>query len=115
MRSREGVDKVKVEGTVYKDALQQTEVMNKCFQTGFIRESEFRINNIIAMENLIENIKIDVKQVKQLKESQDVRKTLGPDGVLKWILKECSNQLAEKLHSITESSLKESRVLLYLS
>ena len=38
MKNREGVDKVKVEGTVYEDALQQTGVMNKCFQIAFTCE-----------------------------------------------------------------------------
>ena len=37
---------------------------------------------------------------------------LGPDGVSNWIMKECSNQLVGKLHSIIENSLKESRELL---
>ena len=31
MRNREGLDKLKVEGTVYEDALQQAEVMNENF------------------------------------------------------------------------------------
>ena len=72
---------MKVEGTVHKDALQQAEVMNKSFQTVFTRESEFRMNDIIAMEYLMENTKVDVKEVKQLMESQGVRKMPGPDGV----------------------------------
>ena len=55
MKIRERVDKLKVEGTVYEDALQQIEVMNKCFQTVLTRESEFRINNVIITENLMEN------------------------------------------------------------
>ena len=62
------------------------------------------------MKNLMENTQVDVKEVKQLMESQDVRKVPGPDGVPNWIMKECSNQLTGKLHSIIESSLKESRV-----
>ena len=70
------------------------------------------MNIIIAMENLVENTKIDVKEVKKLMENQDIKKVPRPDGVSNWIMKECSNQLAGKLHSITESSLKESRVLL---
>ena len=39
----------------------------------------------------MENINVDIKQVKQLMESQDVRKVPGPDEVLNWIMKECSN------------------------
>ena len=57
---------------MYKDALQQAEVMNKSFQTVITRESEFRINNIIALEYSMENIKVDVNKVKQLMECQDV-------------------------------------------
>ena len=80
MKSREEVDKLKVEGTVYEDALQQAEVMNKCFQTVFSRESEFRMNNGTGKENLMENIKMNVIEVKNLMESH-VRKVPGPDGV----------------------------------
>ena len=40
------------------------------------------MNNIVATENLMEKIKVDIKEVKQLMKSQDVRKSLGPDGVL---------------------------------
>ena len=52
------------------------------------------------------------KKVKQLMENQYVTKMPDPDGVSNRILKEYSNQLAENLHSIIESSLKESRVSL---
>ena len=106
LKSREGVDKLKVEGTVYEDALQQAEVINKIFQTIFIRESEFRMNNIIATR--IFNWKH--KSRRKWSKTTDVRKVPGLHGVSNWIMKECSNQLAEKLHSIIESSLKESRV-----
>ena len=64
---------------MYKDALQQADVMNKSFQTVFTRESEFQMHDIIATEYLIENIKVDIKEVKQLMESQDVRKVPGLD------------------------------------
>ena len=99
MKSREGVDKLKVEGTVYEDALQQAEIMNKCFWTVLKKISEFKLNNIIGTENLMENIKVDLKEVKKLMESQDVRKAPGPDGVSNWIMKECSNQLTGKLYT----------------
>ena len=72
------------------------------------------MNNIKATEYLMKNIKVDVKKVKQLIENQDVRKAPGPDGMSNWIMKECSNQLAGKLHNIIfESSFKESRVPLH--
>ena len=68
------------------------------------------MNDIIATETLMDIIKVDVIEVKTLMESQDMRKAPSPDGVSNWIMKECSNQLAGKLHSVTERSLKESRV-----
>ena len=45
-------------------------------------------------------------------ESEDMRKSLCPDRVSNWIMKKFSSQLAGKLHSVIESSLKESRVQL---
>ena len=39
--------------------------MNKYFQTVFTRESEFKINNITAKENLMENINVDIIEVKK--------------------------------------------------
>ena len=52
------------------------------------------MNIIIGTKYLMENIKVDVKEVKQVMENQGVRKVLDPDGVSYWIMKECSNQLA---------------------
>ena len=43
-------------------------------------------------------------------ETEDVRKSVGPDGVSNWILRECSEQLVDKIHSIIRMSLSESRV-----
>ncbi len=45
-------------------------------------------------------------------EGLGVRKTPGPKKVLGWILKECNQQVTWVVHSITESSLNKSRVLL---
>ena len=89
IKSREGVDKLNVEGTVYEDVFQQAEVINRSFQTVFIREREYIINYIKTTKNLMENIKVDVKKAKQLMERQDVRKAPGLDGVSNWIMKEC--------------------------
>ena len=79
MESREGVDKLKVEGTVYDNAFQQAEVMNKCFHTVFTRESEFRMNNIIAIGNVMEDMKVDIKQSKTT--YRKPRKVPDSDGV----------------------------------
>ena len=42
-------------------------------------------------------------------EEQDVRKASGPNGVSNWIVRECSQQLADKIHSVIMSSLAEGK------
>ena len=41
MKTKEGINRLKVDGVVYENALPQAEAMNKCFQSVFRRESEF--------------------------------------------------------------------------
>jgi len=108
MKTKEGINRLKVDGIVYEDALPQAEVMNKCFQSVFTRESEFGEVDGGSKDTVLEEIQVDIQEVKKLMESQDVRKAPGPDGVSNWIMKECSKQLAGKIHNIVVSSLKKS-------
>jgi len=110
MKTKEGINRLKVDGVVYEDALPQAEVMNKCFQSVFTRESEFEEVDGGSKDTVLEEIQVDIQEVKKIMESQDVSKAPGPDGVSNWIMKECSNQLAGKIHSIIVSSLNESKV-----
>ena len=50
---------------------------------------------------------MDVQEVKQLLRKLDKRKATGPDGVSNWILRECSDQLADKIQKLIRSSLEE--------
>ena len=44
-------------------------------------------------------------------ENLDANKAPGPDGISTWILKECREQLADKIHSLVRTSLIQGRVL----
>lgn len=44
----------------------------------------------------------------KLLEGLDVNKATGSDRISNWILKECRNQLGDKIHSLMKSSLEGS-------
>ena len=46
---------------------------------------------------------------RKILEEQDVRKASGPDGVSNWMTKECSHQIAGKVHIIV-NSLTEGKI-----
>ena len=52
----------------------------------------------------------DVQEVKEIMKDLDVNKAQGPDGVSNWIMKECSEQLAEVIHNTIICSFKEGKV-----
>jgi len=81
MKTKEGINRLKVDGIVYEDALPQAEVMNKCFQSVFTRESEFGEVDGGSKDIDLEEIQVDVHEVKKLIESQDVTKAPGQAGM----------------------------------
>ena len=44
-------------------------------------------------------IQMTINEVRKIMEERDVKKASGPDGVSKWIIRECSQQLADKIQS----------------
>lgn len=59
---------------------------------------------VFAIESEFEEVKMFSK--KPL-EKYDVRKAPGLDGISSWISKECREQLADKIHQVTESSFEK--------
>ncbi len=98
LKNRVGINKLQV-GVVYEEAGRMVAVMNNCFQKVFTRESGFQEQNDVEMVRTgLSEINVMVQEVRKLMEDQDIRKATGPDRVSNWILKECSQQLAEKIH-----------------
>ena len=110
LKSKEGISNLKVDGVIYEDAYSQAEIFNKSFQSVFTKESSFVESCEVAGSQALEKVEVDVAEVKKIMETEDVRKCPGPDGVSNWILRECSDQLADKIHSIIVMSLRDSRV-----
>ena len=44
-------------------------------------------------------------------ENLNVRKAHGPDNISNWILKECKEELPDKIHDIIKCSLAEGKIL----
>lgn len=84
-------------GRKYESSEEMPEIMNKCFQTAFMRESDFvqldRKPRMAKIENVVEN-------VRKITGDLDVRK--APDGVSNWVLRKCKEDLAGTVTCMTE-------------
>ena len=55
-------------------------------------------------------IRINREEIKEIMKELDERKTIGPDGISGYILKECKQEMAESIHDIIECSFKTREV-----
>ena len=110
LKAKSGISSLKVNGEVYENPSMQAEIMNKCFKSVFTKESYFEEEERPPRERYLKELKVEKKEIRKIMEELDIRKAPGPDGVANSVLKECSEQLADKIHSIIESSLSEGKV-----
>ena len=110
MKKREGITGLRVDGKIYDQIEEMAEVMNERFQTVFTEEGDFDLEDKeLDGCNLIE-LKVNKEEIMRLMGDLDVNKAPGPDGISTWILKECREQLADKIHSLVKTSLTQGRV-----
>ena len=105
MKKREGIVSLEVDGVVYDRAEEMSEVMNKCFQKVFTEEGDFECLREDIGVGVLREVEVLRRNIKKLMEDLDVNKAPGPDGVSNWILKECRDQLVDKIHSLVSASL----------
>ena len=55
-------------------------------------------------------IRINKEKIKEMMKESDERKSIGPDWVSGYILKECRQEMAEPIHDIIECSIKAEKV-----
>ena len=110
MKKREGITCLTVEGIEYHKEQDMAEVMNKCFQTVFTEEGDFEVNEDRCADNGLREVKIRKQELMKLMENLDINKAPGPDGVSNWILRECRDQLGDKIHSLVSLSLTQGKV-----
>ena len=110
LKEKQGIEKLKFEGKIYYDPRQQAEIMNQCFEGVFTNEGEFEeIEQVNRMKRL-SSIQVERQEILKLMEGLDVRKASGPDGISNWVLKECREELVDKIRSILVCSLNEGKV-----
>ncbi|XP_076062422.1 uncharacterized protein LOC143037755 [Oratosquilla oratoria] len=95
----------------YTEDLEMAEVMNNHFKSVFTRE---KIPNCDIDKNkkspLMNEFTASLKEISEHLSRLDVRKSHGPDGIANWILKECKEELTDKIHILINSSLKEGKI-----
>lgn len=110
LKHRDGIDKLRKEGIIYETPEEMSEIMNESFQSVFTREIDFKPPRMTEQNEGLQEIEVKKQDIKNLLETLDVRKAMGPDGVNGWILKECKEELEEPVWDIINTSLKEGRV-----
>lgn len=53
---------------------------------------------------------VEQEEVLKLMKKLDTNKAPGPDGISNWILKECCNQLVDKIHCLIRLSLMQGKI-----
>ena len=110
LKTNHNIEKLRRGNIEYTEDHEMAEIMSEHFNEVFTRENykneeigrEKRspMSEIIVSRHDIEN------EMKDL----DVRKSHGPDEVSNWILKECREELVDKVYNIINCSLKEGKI-----
>ena len=100
----EGITKLVVDGQEYTEVRSMAEVMNERFQSVFTEEEIFNLEDGDFGDSDLEVV-IERERVLELMKDLNPNKAPGPDGISNWILKECSNQLVDKIQSLIQLSL----------
>ncbi len=98
-----GFNKLKINGKHVEEEAQIAEVFNDFFQSVFTGEGPFGrpVMTDVRVEGL-SKIEVTVDGVRIMMEDLDVRKTQGPD----WVVKECRDQPAHMIYKLTITLLK---------
>ena len=106
LKSQDTVQRLRVGGELYEREEELCEVMNEKFQTVFVQEEGFESLQNDNESLVMPTIKVEQSEVLNLLKGLDVRKSMGPDGVNGWILKECADQLVKPIYGMVMHSLR---------
>ena len=111
LKNKGEISKLKISDEIYENAEEMAEVINNCFQSVFTGESDFQCQRAMVINEVgLCEIQVAINEIRKIMEEQDVREASGPDGVSSWIVRECSQQLADNIHSVIMSFLAEGKV-----
>ena len=95
---------------VYEDPKEISEVLNKNFQKVFTQKNPNLKNTREKRKNEMWEIKMNKEEIKEMMKKLDEKKAIGPDGVSRYILKQCRQEMAEPIHDTIECSLRTGKV-----
>lgn len=107
IKNRESIESLEVNGVCSEDPREMAEAMNGCFRKVFTKETAFDKPLVMEQKGIMKEFQVTVEEIKNMMGSLEVRKAVGPDGVSGWILRECREQLAEKVCEVIDASLRE--------
>ncbi len=87
------------------------EVINNSFRLLFTVEGEFDTGRDKLVRYILSAVPVSYEEILKMMEELEVIKASDPDGVPNKILKECTEQLPDKIHSLVVTSLSQGRVL----
>lgn len=100
MRLREG-------DNIYDDDEKMCEIMNNALHSVYTRDEQFLEPEIIYQnEEKLGDISFQPEELLELMKGLDVRKSIGPDNIAGWIIKECADELVKPLYEIMKYSLE---------
>ena len=105
----EGITRLVVDGEEQTGAKSIAEAMNDRFQSVFTKEEDFSMEDGDSEESYLK-VEVKQKEVLNIMKNLDRNKAPGPDGISNWILRECCNQLADKIHCLIRLSLLQGKI-----
>ncbi|WP_435336435.1 hypothetical protein, partial [Klebsiella pneumoniae] len=106
MRNKDCIIRLREGNVIYDKVEDMCEIMNNRLQTVFVEEDEFSEDEREVRNEPMQEVMVDEREVRRLMEGLDIRKSMGPDGVANWVLKECVDQLVSPITDIITSSIK---------
>ena len=111
LKNKKEISKLKVDGEFLEDEKLMAEELNKYFQKVFTNEVTFNEPDIgTTEEEGLDAIEVLEDEVCEMLEKMDIRKAQGPDGISNWVLRECKDQLANKICRLISNSLQQGQV-----
>ena len=110
-KKKEQILTITDEGITYDNEKDMSEILNKKFQSVFTKEPSFDENQEGPVpKQKLRGIKLTKERVLKILKSLDKNKSMGPDGISPWILKECAEELCEPLFMIFTNSLQQGKL-----
>ena len=111
LKNKHDIGKLRKENIEYTEDQEMAEVMSDHFSEVFTRETNRNEETEQQRKSPpLRDIIVEREDIEQEIRNLDVRRAHGPDEISNWILKECKEELADKVYIIIKCSLIEGKL-----